>query len=72
MDMALSAADIIARLGLKPHPEGGHCQFILEWNSDYVIARRIAPKQSRNLEEETGLLRFTRKIGKANFVASSQ
>ncbi|ABE61355.1 protein of unknown function DUF985 [Nitrobacter hamburgensis X14] len=24
MDMALSAADIIARLGLKPHPEGGH------------------------------------------------
>lgn len=22
--MALSAADIIARLGLKPHPEGGH------------------------------------------------
>ena len=24
MEKALTAADIIARLGLKPHPEGGH------------------------------------------------
>jgi predicted cupin superfamily sugar epimerase len=24
MEKALTAADIIARLALKPHPEGGH------------------------------------------------
>ena len=41
MSVVLSSADVIARLGLKPHPEGGHFREIFR-DSRLVDGRRAA------------------------------
>ena len=41
MSVVLSSADVIARLGLKPHPEGGHFREIFR-DSRLIDGRRAA------------------------------